>query len=157
MEGDEEGTLTQLKAHRSVLVDVVDAVRCAVDVQQAMAQRNADLPQDKRIEFRIGINIGDIIEDGGDIFEDGVNVAVRLEGISDRGGICISRNVLDQVVGKLDLSFRERAGRTSRILRDLLRSTRSISIVRDRWQAGCSPARTSGKKFDTATRLVAFD
>jgi class 3 adenylate cyclase len=86
---------------------VVEAVRCAVEVQRGMAERNAEVPQDKRIEFRVGINIGDIIEDGGDIFGDGVNVAARLEGIADRGGICISRYVLDHVEGKLDLTFRE--------------------------------------------------
>src|SRR6266699_370071 len=114
MGGDEEGTLVQLKAHRSALVDpkitehrgrivkttgdgvlvefssVVDAVRCAVDVQRGMAERNADVPQEKRIEFRIGINLGDIIIDGGDIFGDGVNVAARLEGIAEPGNICIS-------------------------------------------------------------------
>src|SRR5438552_7186457 len=131
MGADEEGTLAQLKAHRRALVDpkitehrgrivkttgdgmlvefasVVDALRCAVEIQRGMAERNAEVPQDKRIEFRMGINIGDIIEDGGDIFGDGVNVAARLEGIADRGGICISRHVLDQVEGKLDLTFRE--------------------------------------------------
>jgi class 3 adenylate cyclase len=68
---------------------VVEAVRCAVEVQRGMAERNAEVPQDKRIEFRVGINIGDIIQDGGDIFGDGVNIAARLEGIADRGGICI--------------------------------------------------------------------
>jgi class 3 adenylate cyclase/pimeloyl-ACP methyl ester carboxylesterase len=128
---DEEGTHAQLQEHLRILVDpkiaehrgrvvkntgdgllaefssVVEAVRCAVEVQRGMAERNADVPQDKRIEFRVGINIGDIIEDGGDIFGDGVNVAARLEGIADRGGICISRYVLDHVEGKLDLTFRE--------------------------------------------------
>ena len=69
--------------------------------------------QDKRIEFRIGINVGDVITDGTDIFGDGVNVAARLEGIADRGGICISRQVLDQVEGKLDLNvIVNSAGRT---------------------------------------------
>src|SRR6266567_2524612 len=128
---DEMGTLTSLKSHRRELVDsgiaehrgrivkttgdgmlvefasAVDAVGCGVKIQRGMAERNANVPQEKRIEFRVGINIGDIIEDGGDIFGDGVNVAARLEGIADRGGICISRQVLDQVEGKLDLTFRE--------------------------------------------------
>src|SRR4030095_11566820 len=108
---DEEGTLRQLKAHRKELVDpkitehrgrivkttgdgilvefvsVVDAVRCAVDIQRAMSDRNADIPSEKRIQFRIGINVGDIIIDGGDIFGDGVNVAARLEALADPGGI----------------------------------------------------------------------
>lgn len=128
---DEEGTLSALKEHRRAISDpkieehrgrifkttgdgmlvefpsVVDAVKCAVEVQRAMAQRNAKVPVHKRIEFRIGINTGDVIEDDGDLFGDGVNVAARLEGIAARGGICISRQVLDLVEGKIDLSCRE--------------------------------------------------
>ena len=72
-----------------------------------MAARNAKVASDKRIEFRMGINIGDVIEDAGDVFGDGVNVAARLEGIAARGGICISRQVLDLVEGKVDLACRE--------------------------------------------------
>jgi class 3 adenylate cyclase len=111
MGADEEGTLRQLKAHRKELVDpkitehrgrivkttgdgilvefvsVVDAVRCAVDIQRGMAERNAGVPSDERIEFRIGINVGDIIFDGDDIFGDGVNVAARLEALADPGMI----------------------------------------------------------------------
>src|SRR5438552_10621545 len=110
---DEEGTLAQLKAHRRALVDlkiaehrgrivkttgdgmlvefasVVDALRCAVEVQRGMIERNAEVPQDKWIEFRVGLNAGDIIIDGDDIFGDGVNVAARLEGLADPGGICV--------------------------------------------------------------------
>ena len=86
---------------------VVDAVRCAVDVQRGMAERNADIPQDKRIEFRIGINVGDIIIDGGDIFGDGVNVAARLEGIAHPGGICVSRRVQEDTRDKLDVGFED--------------------------------------------------
>jgi len=131
MGADEEGTHAQLRAHRnelcnpaierhrghiantagdSVLAEfgsVVDAVTCAVEIQRGMVARNAEVPPDRRIEFRIGINLGDVITDGTDIFGDGVNIAARLEGISDRGGICISRQVLDQVDGKLDLTYRE--------------------------------------------------
>jgi class 3 adenylate cyclase/pimeloyl-ACP methyl ester carboxylesterase len=128
---NEEGTHAALKAHRRELIgpkiaehrgrivkttgdgvlgefaSAVDAVRCAVEIQRAMAERNADIPQDRRIEMRIGINVGDIIFDEGDIYGDGVNVAVRLESIADRGGICISRQVLDQIEGKPDFAFRE--------------------------------------------------
>jgi len=128
---DEEGTLAQLKAHRRELGDpkikenrghiikttgdgllvefasVVDAVRCALEIQRGMAERNLKLPHDKRIEFRMGIHVGDIIKDEGDIFGNGVNVAARLESIADRGGVCISRQVLDQIEDKLELSFRE--------------------------------------------------
>lgn len=85
----------------------VDAVRCAVEIQRGITVRNANVPPDKRIEFRMGINIGDVIEDAGDVFGDGVNVAARLEGIAPRGGICISRHVLDIIEGKVELACRE--------------------------------------------------
>jgi len=131
MEVDEEGTLIQLKDHRigvwdpalkrhrgriantagdSILAEftsVLDAVACALAVQKKMSERNSAQLPDRRVEFRIGINLGEVIADGNDIFGDGVNVAARLEGIADRGGICISRQVLDHVEGKLDLSYRE--------------------------------------------------
>jgi adenylate cyclase len=126
---DEEGTLAGLKAIRRELSDpkiaehrgrivktigdgllvefasVVDAVRCAVEVQQGMVGRNADVPDDKRIEFRFGIHQGDIIIDDGDIFGDGVNLAARLEGLAEPGGICVSRVVHDEIRDKLDFSF----------------------------------------------------
>ena len=128
---DDSATLTKLKAHRRELIDpkiteyggrivktigdglllefpsVVDAVRCAVDVQKGMAERNAGVPANERIEFRIGINIGDIIIDGDDIFGDGVNVAARLEALADPGGICVSRVVRDQVQDKLSFTFED--------------------------------------------------
>jgi adenylate cyclase len=128
---DEEGTLARLRAHRRALVDpkikehhgrivkttgdgmlvefasVVDAVRCAVEVQRGMAERNAGVPQDKRIEFRIGINLGDIIVEDKDIFGDGVNVAARLEALAEPGGICVSRAACDQVRDKLGFSFED--------------------------------------------------
>ena len=126
---DESATLSALKAHRRELIDskiaeydgrivkttgdglllefasVVDAVRCAVDVQRGMAERNVGVAPDKRIDFRIGINVGDIIIDDGDIFGDGVNVAARLETLADPGGICVSRAVRDQVLDKLSFAF----------------------------------------------------
>ena len=86
---------------------VVDAVRCAVEVQRGMAERNAGVPQDKRIEFRIGINLGDIIVQDKDIFGDGVNVAARLEALAEPGGICVSRAACDQVRDKLGFSFED--------------------------------------------------
>jgi TolB-like protein len=131
MGADEEGTLAQLKAHRRALVDpkiaehrgrivkttgdgmlvefasVVDALRCAVEVQRGMAQRNAEVPQDRRIEFRMGIHQGDVIIEGGDIFGDGVNVAARLEGLAEAGGICVSARVQEDVRGKLELAFED--------------------------------------------------
>ena len=94
-----DGLLAEFKS-------IVDAVRCAVALQQAMAERNADIPPKRRIEFRIGINLGDIIaEENDDIYGDGVNIAFRLEGLAEAGGICVSRVVRDQVRGKLDFPF----------------------------------------------------
>ena len=131
MGADEEGTLAQLKTHRRDLTDrsikkhrgviikttgdgmlvefasAVEAVRCAAEIQHGMIDRNADVPTEKRIEFRIGIHVGDIIEDDGDIFGDGVNVAARLENMAVRGGICVSRQALDQIEGKVRIHFRE--------------------------------------------------
>jgi len=133
MGADEEATLAQLKAHRRALWDpkiaehrgrivkttgdgmlmefasVVDALRCAVEVQRGMAERNAQVPQEKRIEFRMGIHQGDIIIDGGDIFGDGVNVAARLEGVAEPSGICVSARVQEDALGKLEIAF-ENAG-----------------------------------------------
>ena len=83
----------------------VDAARCAADVQRAMTDQNAGVPQDRRIEFRIGIHVGDIIFDDNDIFGDGVNIAARLEGISDAGGVCISDDAYRQIRGKVEIVF----------------------------------------------------
>jgi len=115
MGADEEGTHERLKAHLGELVNpkitehrgrivkntgdgllaefqsVVDAVRCAVEVQRGMADREPDVPEERRIRFRIGINLGDVIVEEQDIFGDGVNVAARLEGLAEPGGICVSR------------------------------------------------------------------
>ena len=128
---DEEGTLAALKAVRTdvmnpliakhggrvvklmgdgMLVEfasVVDAVRAAVGSQQAVAERNGSLPEDKRIEFRVGINMGDVVIEGDDIFGDGVNVAARLEGLARPGGICVSGNVYEEVRDRTDLSFED--------------------------------------------------
>jgi adenylate cyclase len=129
MGADDEGILRQLKTHRKELVypkitehrgrivkttgdgmlvefvSVVDAVRCAVDIQRGMIERTAQLPAEKRIQFRVGINVGDIISDGDDIYGDGVNVAARLEALAEPGGIMVSRVVHDQVQDKLGFEF----------------------------------------------------
>jgi len=129
---DEEGTLERLRVLRREVVDpmikehrgrivritgdgllvefvsVVDAVRCAVDTQREMALRNTEVPVDQRIEFRIGINLGDIMNDEEDIYGDGVNVAARLEALAPPGGICVSRVVRDQVRDKLNFTFDDR-------------------------------------------------
>ena len=84
---------------------VVDAVQCAVEIQQELKARNADLPENRRMEFRIGVNLGDVIEDGDTIYGDGVNIAARLEGIAEAGGICISGSAYQQVENKLPLRY----------------------------------------------------
>src|SRR5262249_53699177 len=86
---------------------VVDAVRCAAEVQRGMVERNEATSPEKRIEFRIGINLGDVIAEDNDIFGDGVNVAARLEGLAELGGICVSRMVRDNVRDKLDYAFED--------------------------------------------------
>jgi len=87
---------------------VIDAVRCAVEVQRMMAERNAIVPAEQRIEFRVGINLGDIIIEEGDIFGDGVNIAARLEALAEAGGICVSRVVRDRVRDRLDCTFEDK-------------------------------------------------
>ena len=128
---DEEGTHVQLKDHLRTLVEpkiaehrgrvvkntgdgmlvefrsVIDAVRCAVEVQRGMAARNADILQDKRIEFRVGINVGDVIIEENDIYGDGVNIAARLETLALPGGICVSARVQEDMRNKLDLAFED--------------------------------------------------
>jgi adenylate cyclase len=128
---DEEGTHERLQAHFRELVNpkigehrgrivkntgdgilaefasVVDAVRCAVDVQRGMIDREPDVPEDRRIRFRIGVNLGDVIAEEDDIFGDGVNVAARLEALAEPGGICVSRMVRDNVRDKLDYTFED--------------------------------------------------
>src|SRR6202023_1416959 len=129
MGADEEGTHERLKAHLRELVEpkikehrgrtvkntgdgflaefasVVDAVRCAAEVQRGMIDREPEVPDERRIRFRIGINLGDVIVEEHDIFGDGVNVAARLEALAEPGGICISRTVRDQIRDKLAYAF----------------------------------------------------
>src|SRR5262249_33148313 len=86
---------------------VVDALHCATELQAQMTERNAEASKERRIDFRIGINLGDMVVEDGDICGDGVNVAVRLEGLAEPGGICVSARVQEDAVGKLDLSFED--------------------------------------------------
>src|ERR1700738_3254365 len=129
---DEDRTLARLRALRSDLTDptiavhrgrivkrtgdgilvefrsVVDAVRCAIEVQTGMVERNAGLPAERRIEFRVGIHLGDVVEESdGDLMGDGVNIAARLEGIADPGGICLSEDAYRQVRARLDLQVND--------------------------------------------------
>ena len=153
IEADEEGTLGRLKALRADIIDpkiaghkgrivkttgdgmlvefasVVDAVRCASELQVAMAESNAPLPQDHRIEFRIGIHQGDIVVEDGDIFGDGVNIAARLEGLAEPGGICVSARVREDATGRLDLAF-EDIGEQS--LKNITRPVRVFRVAMGR-------------------------
>ncbi|MFQ5948910.1 MAG: adenylate/guanylate cyclase domain-containing protein, partial [Acidimicrobiia bacterium] len=128
MEADEAGTLAALKAHRrivdplifnhggrivgtagdSLLVEfpsVVQALECSVEVQQTMAERNRTLPEDRHMAFRIGINLGDVMVDGDEIYGDGVNIAVRLQSVAEPGAICMSGAVYENVRHKVDVAF----------------------------------------------------
>jgi TolB-like protein/class 3 adenylate cyclase len=157
---DEEGTLARLKAHRKELIDpqvaehrgrivkttgdgiliefpsVVDAVRCAIDVQRGMAERGALQPEGARIEFRIGINLGDIIIDGDDIHGDGVNIAARLEGLAEAGGICISQTVLNHTRGKLTFDVEDLA---EQALKNISRPVHVYRILTDARQGQAVP------------------
>jgi adenylate cyclase len=148
MERDEAGTLDALKSHQAELIDpliaahrgrivklmgdgmlvefasAVEAVACAAAFQEGMAERNAQRRESERLEFRIGINLGDVLVDGDDIHGDGVNVAARLEGLAQPGGICISGTVFDQVDGKLEIGF-ENLGE-----RDVKNITKPVRVYR---------------------------
>lgn len=130
MAADEETTLRTLRTYRGVIDDLVarhdgrlfntagdavlvefgsavEAVRCAIAIQEDLGVRNAELPEDKQMRFRIGINVGDVMIEGNDLFGDGVNVAARLEGLADPGGICISGSTFEQVKNKLSIGFED--------------------------------------------------
>jgi TolB-like protein/class 3 adenylate cyclase len=147
---DEQGTLDRLRAIRSEMIDpkiaahrgrivkttgdgllvefasVVDALRCASEVQQAMAGRNTGIAVAERIDFRIGINVGDVVVEDGDIFGDGVNVAARLEALAEPGGICVSARVQEDAMGRLDLAFDD-LGEQS--LKNIARTVRAYRVM----------------------------
>ena len=157
MGADEEGTLAALKSHQRELFDpkiaehrgrivkttgdgalvefasAVDAVRCAVDIQRAMAQRGVSVSDDRRITFRIGINVGDVITDEGDLFGDGVNIAARIEAIAEPGGVSMSEDAYRQIEGKIDAAF-EYAGQ-----QQLKNIAKPIRIYRLRLDADAQP------------------
>ena len=148
MGADEEGTLAQLKASRKTIVDpkiaehrgrivkttgdgilvefasAVDAARCAVEVQRNMSEQNTDVPQARRIEFRVGIHVGDIIIDDNDIFGDGVNIAARLEGIAEPGGVCISDDAYRQIRGKVEIACDDLGPQTLKNIAEPMRAWR---------------------------------
>ncbi|MBR1236510.1 adenylate/guanylate cyclase domain-containing protein [Bradyrhizobium sp. AUGA SZCCT0182] len=159
---DEEGTLARLKALRRTIFDpkiaehhgrvvkntgdgaiaefasVVDAVRCADEIQRGMAEQNIDVPHDKQIELRIGIHVGDIIIEENDIFGDGVNIAVRLEGTAEPGGISISDDARRQIRGKVDVSFEDLGSQSLKNIAEPMRVWRvpygrTVPAVPNRW------------------------
>ena len=162
---DEEGTLAQLKALRKTLFDpkvtdhrgrivkntgdgalvefasVVDAVRCADEIQRSVAEQNTDVPQDKRIEFRIGIHVGDIIIADDDIFGDGVNIAVRLEGIAEPGGICISDDAHRQIRGKVESTLEDMGSQSLKNIAEPMRA----------WRVRIGPSSSPATKPPTET------
>jgi TolB-like protein/Flp pilus assembly protein TadD len=168
MGGDDSGTLATLRALRRELVDpkiaqhggrlvkttgdgllvefasVVDAVSCTIELQTAMAERNIDVPEDRRMIFRIGVNEGDIIIDGDDIFGDGVNVAARLQEIAPPGGLCVSSRVYDDVCNRLSISFEDGGERS------LKNIVRPVQVYR--WNPGATASGTAGQSVKATAR-----
>jgi adenylate cyclase len=150
MEVDERGTLARLRAHRIELIDpaiaknqgniikttgdgmlvefqsVTDAARCAIEIQERMRRRNSDVANDRRIDFRIGINLGDIIFEDGDIYGDGVNIAARVEQLADIGGIFVTAAVHDQIDGRVDVAFEDLG---EKLLKNISRPVRLYRLV----------------------------
>jgi len=173
MERDEEGTIARQKRHRTELIDptiaklkgrivkttgdgmlvefasVVDAVTCAVEIQEAMKTGEADSPEATRIQYRIGINLGDIVIEGDDILGDGVNIAARLEGLSEPGGMCIADVVHQSIEGKLDLSFQDLGQQSVKNLTKLVHAWQ--------WDAGSVQAGgTQGLESEKAEQEIRF-
>ncbi len=151
MEADEEATIRSLSACRQVIdklvanhhgrvfgsagdsviaefASPVEAVSCAADIQRELEERNADLPEDRRMQLRIGVNLGDVVVKGDNLLGDGVNIAARLEALADPGGICLSGTVFDQVDGKLDLKF-DYLGR-----REVKNIAKLVRVYPQRWR-----------------------
>ncbi len=149
---DEEGTLAELRAHRAELIDpllaqhngrvantagdslliefpsAVDAVRCAIALQDGMRARSSDVAEDRRIEYRIGVNVGDVVPDGEDLLGEGVNVAARLEGLAPPGGIVLSRSARDQVRDRMELNLAD-LGEVE--AKNITRPVRAFQVLRD--------------------------
>jgi len=180
MGSDEEGTMRLLSAHRAVIDGIIEfhegrivntagdsvlaefaspvqAVRCAVEIQDALRTRNDSLPEHQRLQFRIGVNLGDVMIKGDDLLGDGVNVAARLESVADPGGICVSSSVYDQIAGKLDLGFVDIGAKS---LKNIDRPVRVYRVDRDgRAQSGSVTRRRPRmalSKLVTAAALLAL-
>jgi adenylate cyclase len=176
---DEERTLARLRALRSDLIDptiavhkgkvvkrtgdgaivefrsVVDAVRCAIEVQNAMVERNSGVPEDRRIDFRIGVHLGDVVEeDDGDLMGDGVNVAARLEGVAEPGAICLSEDAYRQVKSRLDMNVSDLGATT---LKNIAEPVRVYSVQVGKPAAASKPKPAPrGRLVPAAAALVAL-
>jgi class 3 adenylate cyclase/Skp family chaperone for outer membrane proteins len=173
MAADEEGTMKILSAHRAVIDGIiefhegriistagdsvlaefgspVEAVRCAVEIQEALKTRNDSLSEDQRLQFRIGVNLGDVMAKGEDLLGDGVNVAARLESIAEPGGICVSSSIYDQISGKLDLGFVDIGDQS---LKNIQRPIHVYRVDRESRRASGSSA-TQASRPATATWLA---
>jgi class 3 adenylate cyclase len=174
MGSDEEGTLAAVKKYRRELIDpklsehrgrivkttgdgalvefasAVDAIRCAIEIQRSMAERNKDVPEERRIEFRIGINVGDIISDNGDIYGDGVNIAARLESLAQPGAICLSDNAYRQIIGKLSLDVSDMGEQQ---LKNIAQPVRVYGLMPD--NALCSALIMRGEHALKPSRIIA--
>jgi adenylate cyclase len=173
---DEEGTLSALKAHRRMTIDpkigeyrgrifkttgdgllvefgsVVEAVRCAIEIQRAMVERNREVPENRQIEFRIGIHLGDVVIEGDDMLGDGVNVAARIEGIAQPGGLSLSDDAYRQVQGKVSAQFVDSGEQQ---LKNIGRPVRIYRVVSEGTGGGAKPALTPPEK--PAIAVLPFD
>lgn len=171
---DEQGTLRDFKAHCRELVDpaiaahqgrlikttgdgllvefagVVEAVACALDMQQGMSERNAAVPEPRRMQFRIGINLGDAIAEGGDIHGDGVNVAARLQALAEPGAICVSRSVRDPVRDKIPAAFEDIG---EKYLKNIARPIRVYRVISSLTASADTPPKKAGLKARRRTSL----
>ncbi|MDE0728625.1 MAG: adenylate/guanylate cyclase domain-containing protein [Alphaproteobacteria bacterium] len=174
MGNDEEGTLAALNAHRDTMMpmmadhggrlvsqagdglllefsSVVQAVKCAMEMQAAMAARNAHIPDEKKMAFRMGINLGDVLVAGDDIFGDGVNVAARIEALAEPGGICISRTVRDNVRDRLDIALDDMGDVA---VKNIARPVRVFRVLADGQKVSAPAKRPSALKASLATAAL---
>ena len=178
MEADEEATVRALGAYRQVIdgmiadhrgrvfgsagdnviaefASVVEAVRCAARIQRELGRRNSELPEDRRMQFRIGVNLGDVVIEGDNLLGDGINIAARLEALANPGGICVSRKVFEEVRNKLDVGFEflgdqpvKNTEQPIPVYRVLLEPKAAGKVIRERrlrprqWQLGAVAAAT---------------
>jgi adenylate cyclase len=179
MDDNEEATVRTLTAYRNTITDlveqargrivdtpgdnilaefpsVVDSVNCAVEIQRELAEQNAELPANRRMEFRIGVNLGDVIEEEGRIYGDGVNIAARLEGLAEAGGICISGTAFDQVKGKLSLGYQFSGEQTVKNIPDPVRAYKVLMDERDAGKLISVEKKASKSRWLELTAVILF-